>query len=213
MEATQARSPVGYVRLILGSLRSAHGPTAVSPITMRIPLNAACSPIGPHSEPVRTYSQPSATADGVQWIFYDDPRVLTLSFHQSGRYLYPGTGFEDETGGPNAIGTSANIPLLPLTGNDDYLWALEEVLPANPDHPGVLHYLIHSYDDPTHAPLDVAGIIADAEQEAQGWAGLEQGTRIGHMIGHFDDLNRAHEAVLIAHEVIGRGNYFIGRVA
>ena len=68
--------------------------------------------------------------DGVQWIFYDDPRVLTLSLHQSGRYLYPGTGFEDETGGPNARGTSANIPLLPLTGNADYLWALEEVLPA-----------------------------------------------------------------------------------
>lgn len=68
--------------------------------------------------------------DGVQWIFYDEPRVLTLSFHQSGRYLYPGTGFEDETGGPNALGTSANIPLLPLTGESDYLWALERMLPA-----------------------------------------------------------------------------------
>lgn len=68
--------------------------------------------------------------DGVQWIFYDDPRVLTLSFHQSGRYLYPGTGFEDETGGPNAAGTSANLPLLPLTGETDYLWALERMLPA-----------------------------------------------------------------------------------
>ena len=68
--------------------------------------------------------------DGVQWIFYDDPRVLTLSFHQSGRYLYPGTGFEDEIGGPHAVGTSANIPLLPLTGEDDYLWALEQMLPA-----------------------------------------------------------------------------------
>lgn len=71
--------------------------------------------------------------DGVQWIFYDDPRVLTLSFHQSGRYLYPGTGFEDEIGGPNALGTSANIPLLPLTGNDDYLWTLERMLPALAD--------------------------------------------------------------------------------
>jgi acetoin utilization protein AcuC len=68
--------------------------------------------------------------DGVQWIFYDDPRVLTLSFHQSGRYLYPGTGFEDETGGSNAQGTSANLPLLPLTGEGDYLWALERMLPA-----------------------------------------------------------------------------------
>lgn len=71
--------------------------------------------------------------DGVQWIFYDDPRVLTLSFHQSGRYLYPGTGFEDEIGGPHALGTSANIPLLPLTGNDDYLWALERMFPTLAD--------------------------------------------------------------------------------
>jgi acetoin utilization protein AcuC len=66
--------------------------------------------------------------DGVQWIFYDEPRVLTLSLHQSGRYLYPGTGFEDETGGSHALGTAANLPLLPMTGDADYLWALERLL-------------------------------------------------------------------------------------
>jgi acetoin utilization protein AcuC len=68
--------------------------------------------------------------DGVQWIFYDDPRVLTVSLHQSGRYLYPGTGFEDEIGGPNALGTSANIPFLPYTSGTDYLWALEALVPS-----------------------------------------------------------------------------------
>jgi acetoin utilization protein AcuC len=56
--------------------------------------------------------------------------VLTVSFHQSGRYLYPGTGFEDEIGSGDALGTSANVPLMPSTGNDDYLWALGEVVPA-----------------------------------------------------------------------------------
>jgi len=66
--------------------------------------------------------------DGVQWIFYDEPRVLTVSLHQSGRYLYPGTGFEDELGEGRAKGTSLNVPLLPFTGEADYLWALEEVL-------------------------------------------------------------------------------------
>lgn len=66
--------------------------------------------------------------DGVQWIFYDDPDVLTLSLHQSGRYLYPGTGFTDETGGPRAPGTAANVPLPPYVGETDYLWALERVL-------------------------------------------------------------------------------------
>jgi acetoin utilization protein AcuC len=68
--------------------------------------------------------------DGVQWIFYDEPRVTTVSFHQSGRYLYPGTGFEDEIGTGPARGTSVNVPLMPYTGNDDYLWALERVLPS-----------------------------------------------------------------------------------
>lgn len=68
--------------------------------------------------------------DGVQWIFYEEPRVLTVSLHQSGRYLYPGTGFEDETGMGAAEGTAVNIPLLPLTGEGDYLWAAETVLDA-----------------------------------------------------------------------------------
>ena len=68
--------------------------------------------------------------DGVQWIFYDDPRVLTVSLHQSGHYLYPGTGFEDEIGEGAGRGTSANIPFLPYTGEDDYLWAAENLLPA-----------------------------------------------------------------------------------
>ncbi|MBA2724791.1 MAG: acetoin utilization protein AcuC [Actinobacteria bacterium] len=66
--------------------------------------------------------------DGVQWIFYDDPRVLTLSLHQSGPYFYPGTGFETEIGEGDARGTSANIPLAPGTGEEDYLWVLEETL-------------------------------------------------------------------------------------
>jgi acetoin utilization protein AcuC len=68
--------------------------------------------------------------DGVQWIFYEDPRVLTVSLHQTGRYLYPGTGFEDEIGDGDAAGTAANIPLLPFTGEGDYLWALEAVITA-----------------------------------------------------------------------------------
>jgi acetoin utilization protein AcuC len=66
--------------------------------------------------------------DGVQWIFYDEPRVMTVSLHQSGRYLYPGTGFEDEIGSGPGRGTSANLPLLPFASDGDYLWALEALL-------------------------------------------------------------------------------------
>lgn len=66
--------------------------------------------------------------DGVQWIWYEDPRVLTCSIHESGRYLYPGTGFVEETG---ASFTSVNVPLAPNTTGDAWLWAFEEgVLPA-----------------------------------------------------------------------------------
>jgi acetoin utilization protein AcuC len=68
--------------------------------------------------------------DGVQWIFYEEPRVLTVSFHQSGRTLYPGTGFEDEIGHEPAEGTAANLPLPPFTGKQDYLWAVERMVPA-----------------------------------------------------------------------------------
>lgn len=59
--------------------------------------------------------------DGVQAIFYDDPRVLTISLHESGRYLFPGTGFPDEHGGPGAEGTAANLPLAPGTPGSVWL--------------------------------------------------------------------------------------------
>ncbi len=68
--------------------------------------------------------------DGVQWIFYEDPRVLTVSLHQSGRYLYPGTGFPDETGEGPAHGTAINVPLPPYTGDDEYIPALERTTGA-----------------------------------------------------------------------------------
>ena len=66
--------------------------------------------------------------DGTQWIFYEDPRVLTCSVHESGRYLFPGTGALAERGmGPGA-GTAVNIPLPPYAGDAPYLRAVEEVI-------------------------------------------------------------------------------------
>jgi acetoin utilization protein AcuC len=66
--------------------------------------------------------------NGVQWIFYDDPRVLTVSVHESGRYLYPGTGGLAERGVDEAEGTSINVPLPPYCGDGPYLRAIEEVV-------------------------------------------------------------------------------------
>ena len=67
--------------------------------------------------------------DGPQAIFWNDPRVLTISLHESGRYLFPGTGFEDERGGGDAEGTKINVPLDPSTGDAEWLEAFRAVVP------------------------------------------------------------------------------------
>ena len=67
--------------------------------------------------------------DGVQEMFYDDDRVLTISLHESGSFLFPGTGFVDEVGAPGAEGASVNVALPPYTHDDAYRAAFEEVVP------------------------------------------------------------------------------------
>ena len=67
--------------------------------------------------------------DGPQAIFYAEPRVLTISIHESGRYLFPGTGFEDETGSGDAEGTKINLPLAPDTDDDGWLAVFRETVP------------------------------------------------------------------------------------
>lgn len=59
--------------------------------------------------------------DGVQGIFYHDPDVLTFSIHESGRYLFPGTGFVDETGDGEGFGYSLNLPVEPFTEDESWL--------------------------------------------------------------------------------------------
>ncbi|MSQ22298.1 MAG: acetoin utilization protein AcuC [Dehalococcoidia bacterium] len=67
--------------------------------------------------------------DGVQHAFYDTNSVLTISLHESGRYLFPGTGSVDELGTGRGAGYSVNVPLAPYTDDDVYLWAFQEVVP------------------------------------------------------------------------------------
>lgn len=67
--------------------------------------------------------------DGVQAAFYDDPRVLTVSLHESGMTLFPGTGFPDETGSGDAVGTSVNVALPAGTGDGGWLRAFHSVVP------------------------------------------------------------------------------------
>ncbi|NLC11347.1 MAG: histone deacetylase [Firmicutes bacterium] len=69
--------------------------------------------------------------DGTQDIYWHDPDVLFISFHQDGRTLYPGSGFTSETGGPLARGTTLNVPLPPGTTDEGILFVLDKlVLPV-----------------------------------------------------------------------------------
>ncbi len=68
--------------------------------------------------------------DGVQAMTYGDPGVLTLSFHESGRYLFPETGFPDELGEGEGAGSSVNMPFEPFTGDTAWLPAVRALLPA-----------------------------------------------------------------------------------
>jgi acetoin utilization protein AcuC len=68
--------------------------------------------------------------DGVEAIFAAEPRVLTVSLHESGRYLFPGTGFAHEVGSGPARGSVANLPLPPSTTDDLYLAAFDALVPA-----------------------------------------------------------------------------------
>jgi acetoin utilization protein AcuC len=67
--------------------------------------------------------------DGVQAAFWDDPRVLTISIHESGRTLFPGTGFPDEIGGPGSEGTAVNIAVAAGTGDSGWLRAFHAIVP------------------------------------------------------------------------------------
>ncbi len=67
--------------------------------------------------------------DGVQAAFYDTDRVLTISLHQAGIMFYPGTGFPEELGVGAGYGYSINVPFLPYSDEELYLWAFRQVVP------------------------------------------------------------------------------------
>ena len=66
--------------------------------------------------------------DGTQDIYWHDPDTLFISMHQDGRTLYPGSGFPREMGGPNALGSTINIPLPPKTSEEGFLYVLDRVI-------------------------------------------------------------------------------------
>lgn len=66
--------------------------------------------------------------DGTQDIFYHDPDVLFISFHQDGRTIYPGSGFPNELGGPRAFAHTLNIPLPPGMTDETFHYVVDNLI-------------------------------------------------------------------------------------
>lgn len=63
--------------------------------------------------------------DGVFFAFESDPRVMIADIHEDGKYLYPGTGFSQDSGIGKGAGTKLNIPLHPKSGDEAFIHAFE----------------------------------------------------------------------------------------
>ena len=105
--------------------------------------------------------------DGTQSIFWDDPRVLTISLHESGLTLFPGTGFANEIGGPNAQGSAVNVALPAGTVDAGWLRAFHAVVPQliGAFEPEVI-VSQHGCDSHRLDPLTHLNISVDGQREA-----------------------------------------------
>jgi len=112
--------------------------------------------------------------DGVQAVFWDDPRVLTISLHEHPRTLFPQTGWPEETGGPGAEGTAVNLALPAGTGDAGWLRAFHAVVPQllAVFRPQVL-VSQHGADTHLEDPLAHLAVTVDAQRAvAAAMAGL-----------------------------------------
>jgi acetoin utilization protein AcuC len=123
-------------------------------------------------------------ADGVQNAFYDTDKVLTISLHESGYSLFPGTGFEYEIGEGKGEGYSVNIPFPPHTDDEVYVWAFEEIVPPliqafRPDIVVTQLGVDSFYNDPlTNLHLTIHGyekVIRRIKEIALPWVALGGG--------------------------------------
>lgn len=107
--------------------------------------------------------------DGVEAAFAERADVLTASVHESGQFIFPGTGSARETGEGEGRGFTLNVPLLPHAGDTELLDALvSQVVPAlrrfAPDM--VVAQLgadTHRGDPLTHLEVTVAGFLGAVE--------------------------------------------------
>jgi acetoin utilization protein AcuC len=101
--------------------------------------------------------------DGVQFGYYDTDQVLTISLHETGETLFPGTGAVEEIGRGRGIGYAVNVPLHPGTDDEVFLWAFDQIVPPllaafRPDVVVTQLGIDTHYTDPlTHLALTTTG--------------------------------------------------------
>jgi acetoin utilization protein AcuC len=134
--------------------------------------------------------------DGVQAIFWDDPRVLTISLHESGRTLFPGTGDPADVGGPNARGTAINIAFDIGTGDADWHAAFDATVP-DAVREFAPAYLVSQHGCDTHALDPLANLLLTVD-----------GQRAAHLKLH--DL--AHDVCGGRWLAVGGGGYELVQV-
>jgi acetoin utilization protein AcuC len=103
--------------------------------------------------------------DGVQAIFYDDPRVLTVSLHETPARLFPGTGFPNESGGPHARGTAVNVALPSGTTDAGWLRAFHAIVPqVVAEHRPSILVTQHGCDSHRRDPLADLNLSLDGQR-------------------------------------------------
>jgi acetoin utilization protein AcuC len=105
--------------------------------------------------------------DGVEQIFWNDPRVLTISLHETGQILFPGTGFPTDLGGPDAKGSAVNVALPPGTADAGWLRAFHAIVPPllHEFQPDVL-VTQHGCDSHIEDPLAHLMLTVDGQRAA-----------------------------------------------
>ncbi|MDX3851071.1 acetoin utilization protein AcuC [Streptomyces sp. AK02-01A] len=106
--------------------------------------------------------------DGVQAVFWEDPRVLTVSLHEHPRTLFPGTGWPEETGAGAGEGSAVNVALPAGTGDEGWLRAFHSVVPEllADFRPQVL-VTQHGADTHFEDPLAHLAVSLDAQRAVQ----------------------------------------------
>lgn len=122
--------------------------------------------------------------DGVQWIFYDDPRVLSVSVHEFARGFFPGTGGLAERGSGAGEGATLNVPLPPFAGDEPFLAAVHDVVVPAVQQFGPEVLVVHLGADVHHAdPLAHLRVTLAALERIYGdLVALADGTAGGRLL-------------------------------